>query len=137
MRCLPVRLQPGVDLRRAVEALGRQHFPEGGFVACGIGSLIDPRLRLAGDEGLTPYVGAFEILTLSGSVTPDGAHLHISIAAASGQVFGGHVPYGNEVRTTVKLLVLAPSGWALRRELDPLTGFAELAVQPIDRGGVV
>lgn len=126
MRPLPVRLPPGCDLRHALESLARDQFPDGAFVLCGIGSLIDPRLRLAGESEEARYEGPFEILTLSGTVTPQGAHLHMSIASSAGDVRGGHVVYGNVIRTTAEVLLAQAPGWELRRGPDAATGFLEL-----------
>lgn len=129
MHPLPVRLPPGCDLRRALETLCRDQFQNGAFVLCGIGSLIDPRLRLAGESEEACYEGPFEILTLTGTVTPQGAHLHMSIASSEGDVRGGHVVYGNVVRTTAELLLVQASDWELLREHDAATGFLELVAR--------
>ena len=127
MSYFPLRLNPGDDLRSALEALVTQATATA-FVVCGIGSLSDPRLRLAGADGATDLVGCFEILTLSGAITPEGAHLHMSVADAQGRVWGGHVVHGNRVRTTAEVLLVRPGEWALSRVHDPATGFKELAV---------
>ncbi|WP_093109709.1 PPC domain-containing DNA-binding protein [Variovorax sp. CF079] len=126
MHQLPVRLLPGCDLRLALESLGRDQFQDGAFVLCGIGSLIDPKLRLAGESEESRYEGPFEILTLSGTVTRQGAHLHMSIASSEGHVRGGHVVYGNVIRTTAELLLVQAPEWELLRERDAATGFLEL-----------
>ena len=126
MRELPIRLHPGADLRRSLEEVVRDEFPNGGYVVCGIGSLNNPRLRLAQEKFESVYAGPFELMTLSGTVSRDGVHLHMSIASASGQVFGGHLVHGNEVRTTVELLLLPLTEWALSRKFDSETGFLEL-----------
>jgi predicted DNA-binding protein with PD1-like motif len=126
MRELPIRLRPGADLRHSLEDIVRDQLPNGGFVISGIGSLNNPRLRLAPNEFETNYTGPFEILTLSGTITKDGVHLHMSIASNSGHVFGGHVGHGNEVRTTVELLILPLKYWTMGREIDSDTGFLEL-----------
>ncbi|QJW85700.1 DNA-binding protein [Ramlibacter terrae] len=123
MRELVLRLSPGADLRRAIEAQCREALPEGGFVLGGIGSLQDPVLRLADRDDATTWPGPFEILTLTGTVTPEGAHLHASIASATGQVFGGHVVEGNLVRTAAEVLVVGLAQWRLARELDAGTGY--------------
>jgi len=130
MRSHPLRLLPGDDLRRALETLARERFPDGAFVVCGIGSLADPRLRLAGAEAAVCFPGDHEILALSGTVTPQGAHLHMGVASATGELRGGHVVNGNTVRTTVELLLVEATGWRLRRQHDPVTGFPELQVRP-------
>lgn len=119
----PLRLNPGDDLRGALEAGART-----GFVVAGIGSLAQAQLRFAGEAGPTSIAGPLEILTLSSSLTPDGAHLHASVSDASGHVLGGHVCAGCEVRTTAELLIAPLPPGALARELDAATGYAELVI---------
>ncbi|UUX94378.1 PPC domain-containing DNA-binding protein [Aquabacterium sp. J223] len=122
----PLRLRPGDDLRAALEAAG----DVSAFVLSGIGSLSRVRLRLAGADDETVLDGPVEILTLSGTLTPDGAHLHMAVADAQGRVVGGHVGRGNLVRTTAEVLLLRLPQWSLRREHDPGTGYRELVVPP-------
>jgi len=120
-----LRLNPGDDLRGALEATGRT-----GFVVAGIGSLTQAHLRFAGEPGATRIEGPLEILTLSGSLTPAGAHLHASLSDAAGRVLGGHVCAGCEVRTTAELLVAPLPAGSLARAFDELTGYTELVVRP-------
>jgi len=54
----------------------------------------------------------------------------MSVATASGRVFGGHVCYGNMVGTTAELLIVFLPEWKLSREHDPRTGYRELIVRP-------
>ena len=61
-----------------------------------------------------------------GSVSADGAHLHLSVADAMGRVTGGHLAYGSTVRTTAELLLALLPGWQFGRAIDPATGYAEL-----------
>ena len=117
-----MRLQPGDDLRGALQA-------RTGFIVAGIGSLAHAALRFAGEPGPTHIDGPLEILTLSGSLTPDGAHLHATVADASGRVWGGHVCAGCEVRTTAELLIAPLPAGTLSRAWDAATGFAELVVR--------
>ena len=134
MQSLPLRLLPGDDLRPALEALARQAFPDGAFVVCGIGSVGEARLRFAGADEATRLPGDHEILSLSGTVTPQGAHLHMSVASATGAVSGGHVVTGNRVRTTVEVLLVGLPGWRLSRARDDATGYPELSVHATDWG---
>lgn len=123
----PLRLRPGDDLRGALEAAAAS-LGVPAFVVAGIGSLQDARLRLAGAADATLLPGPSELLTLSGSLAADGAHLHATVALADGRVVGGHVVPGNTVRTTAELLLAPLPGWRLRRVPDPATGYAELEV---------
>lgn len=126
---LPLRLSPGADLRRTLEDLAAQQSPDSAFVLAGIGSLADGRLRFAGEEAETTLAGPLEILTLGGSLSASGAHLHMSVSDASGRVLGGHVAYGNVVRTTAEILLARLPDGSLARELDPATGYTELVVR--------
>jgi predicted DNA-binding protein with PD1-like motif len=129
MQFLPIRLPPGADLRRALEGLAGRQGTDSSFVVAGIGSLVGATLRLAAETTEIRLAGPLEILSLSGSLSPAGAHLHMAVADAAGRVQGGHVGYGNEVRTTAEiLLALLPDG-SLTREPDPRTGFDELVVR--------
>lgn len=132
---VPLRLSPGDDLREAIERACAARHPGGAFVVAGIGSLVDARLRFAAQDEATVIPGPSEILTLSGSVTVDGAHLHATVATSSGAVFGGHVVGGNRVRTTVELLLAPVPGGSMRRAFDPATGFAELVTHTPDGAG--
>ena len=130
MRTLPLRLPPGAELREALHAVLRANAVEGAFVVAGIGSLSVAELRLAGADTAQTLRGDLEILTLSGSISVDGVHLHASIADASGRVWGGHVAPGCIVRTTAELLLALLPEWRLGRAADPATGYAELTMRP-------
>jgi len=87
------------------------------------------QLRFAGAAEATAIRGDLEILSLSGTLSPDGAHLHIAIAGSSGAVIGGHLCAGSLVRTTAELVVGLLPDWQFSRELDPATGYAELQIR--------
>jgi predicted DNA-binding protein with PD1-like motif len=89
-------------------------------------------LRLAGAAEATAIRGNLGILSLSGTLSPDGPHLHIAVADSSGTVIGGHLCAGSLVRTTAELVVGLLTDWRFRRELDPVSGHAELRISPQD-----
>jgi predicted DNA-binding protein with PD1-like motif len=130
MKVVPLRLQPGDDLRRALEAWMGEQEEQAGCVISAVGSLSLAQLRLAGAPEATAIRGELEILSLAGTLSPDGAHVHIAIADSSGAVIGGHLCEGSLVRTTAELVVGLLPDWQFRRELDPITGFAELQISP-------
>ena len=126
MEAHALRLNPGDDLRAALDAALKQRGAEAAFVVSGIGSLNGARIRYAGVDGAAALEGDLEILTLSGTLSPDGAHLHISVSDAVGQVRGGHVAPGCIVRTTAEILIAWLPEWRFAREHDPATGYPEL-----------
>lgn len=123
----PLRLGPGDDLRSALTALLVQRNAQAAFVVAGIGSLSRAAVRLAGREAPLMLVGDLEVLTLSGSLSPVGAHMHISVSDAEGHVIGGHVCEGCIVRTTIEAVIVWLPGWQFDRVLDDATGYRELA----------
>ncbi|HMN79159.1 MAG TPA: DNA-binding protein [Burkholderiaceae bacterium] len=133
MSYLPIRLSPGVDLRRSLEQEARA-LGGSAFVVAGIGSLSGVRLRFAAAEQETDIDGSFEIISLSGTLSDDGAHLHMSVSDEAGKVVGGHVCFGNIVRTTAEVLLVALPDWSLSRAPDSTTGYRELQIRRIDPG---
>lgn len=128
MNVLPLRLFPGDDLRQALEAWMGQQSEEAGCVISGVGSLSVAQLRFAGAPETTTIHGDLEILSLAGTLSPDGAHLHIAVADSGGAVIGGHLCGGSLVRTTAELVVGLLPAWEFRRALDPTTGYSELRI---------
>jgi len=130
MRSLPLRLVPGDDVRRALEAAVVRAGCTAAFVLGGIGSLSCAELRLAGRSEATPLRGDLEVLTLAGTIAGAASHVHASVADAQGAVLGGHLGYGSTVRTTCEVLLALLDEWDFARETDTLTGYLELAVRP-------
>jgi predicted DNA-binding protein with PD1-like motif len=128
MQTYPMRLSPGDDLRGALEDALREFNLTAAFVLQGIGSLSVAQLRFAGVDELTGLRGDLEILTLAGSISPDGAHLHMSVSDSRGQVLGGHVARGCSVRTTAEILLALLPEYRFSREHDARSGFAELVI---------
>jgi predicted DNA-binding protein with PD1-like motif len=125
----PLRLVPGDDLRVALQQALRDAAVQAAFVIQGMGSLSVAHLRYAGAQNATALHGDLEILTLAGSLSPGGPHLHMSVANAQGKVFGGHVAPGCIVRTTAEVLLALLPEHRFSREIDTRTGFAELVVR--------
>ena len=130
MKVVPLRLQPGDDLRQTLEAWMGEQQEQAGCLISVVGSLSVAQLRLAGANEATAIRGDLEILSLSGTLSPDGAHLHIAIAGSSGAVIGGHLCAGSLVRTTAELVIGLLPEWQFSRELDPATGYPELRITP-------
>jgi predicted DNA-binding protein with PD1-like motif len=131
MRTLPIRLRPQQDLRCALESILAEHQLSAAFVLQGIGSLSTAKIRFAGMDEATELHGDLEILTLAGSLSPSGVHLHIAVSDAQGRVLGGHVAPGCIVRTTAEILVALLPDHEFSRAPDPESGWDELVVRPL------
>jgi hypothetical protein len=128
MEALPLRFSAGTDLRAALAAIPHLHGVDAAFVVQGIGSLSVACIRYAGKPDAAELHGDLEILTLGGSLGPDGPHLHISVSDGEGRVTGGHMGAGCVVRTTAEVLVALLPEHRFSREHDPATGYKELCV---------
>lgn len=131
MEACPLRLPPGADLRAALTTIFGSSGAKAAFVLQAIGSLQLVRLRFAGRDAVTELFGDYEILTLAGTLSADGPHLHMSVADRNGTVTGGHVSDGCIVRTTVEVLVSILPGHRFSRIEDEATGYLELRVDDI------
>ncbi|MBM3347855.1 MAG: DNA-binding protein [Betaproteobacteria bacterium] len=130
MKLHALRLQPGDDLHLALEEFTQKSGISAGFIAGAVGSLLRARLRFS-DAGVPNLVGGpLEILSLSGTLSPDGAHLHLSAANARGGVLGGYVMSGCIIHTTAEVVIGEATALSFRREPDAKTGYRELVVSP-------
>jgi predicted DNA-binding protein with PD1-like motif len=128
-----LRLAPGDDLRAALEVafagLSRSESVAAACVISSVGSLSRAVLRYAGEPDGTEIIAPLELITLSGTLSRDGAHLHASVADAQGRVTGGHVMPGCIVRTTAELVLALLPGWEFSRAVDAATGYRELVIR--------
>ena len=134
MRAHAFRLTPGADLRAEVERLTRELSLGAGCIVSCVGSLSQARLRMPGAAGeaeaFRTFEGPMEIVSLAGTLGPDGPHVHISLARADGACIGGHLVAGCIVHTTAELVIGELQGVEFRRRLDAATGYSELTVLP-------
>ena len=99
-------------------------------IVSAVGSLREAALRLADQKDATHYAGKYEIVSLSGTFSPDGPHLHIAIADSEGRTIGGHVVEGCIIYTTAEIVIAELTDVRFSREEDPQTGYRELRVAP-------
>ena len=134
VRMWAFRLPPGADLKRELAGFLAVQGLRAAFVATCVGSLATARLRLPTHPGEPEAVLTLEepteILSLSGTLSPDGLHLHTSLARPDGRCVGGHLLDGCLVRTTAELVLGELTDLAFSRAPDPATGYHELQIAP-------
>jgi hypothetical protein len=121
-----LRLTAGDDLREALGRVPEELDFEAGYILAAVGSLEPAVIRLAGRDVPTKLDGPHEIVLLSGTLSPDGPHLHLAVADGDGRVVAGHLMRGSLVRTTAELVIGVAAGWRFTREFDAATGHMEL-----------
>lgn len=121
-----VRLLPGQDLKSEIQNFCIFNNIKAGCILSGVGSLTSACLRLAGSEITLETSGKFEIVSITGTVSQNGSHLHIAVADHTGSVIGGHLLNGNTIFTTCEIVILNLPEQEFKREFDDSTGFNEL-----------
>ena len=134
MKTYALRLRPQQDLKQALEGFQRDHALQAGFVLTCVGSLRRAAIRFANQPDTTVLDGKFEIVSLVGTLSPEGAHLHISIADGAGQMLGGPLQEGALVYTTAEMVLGDLDDLTFSRPVDPETGYDELTVRPRGSG---
>lgn len=123
------RLKPGEDLRSAIVAVVKEKNIEAGWINTCVGSLTDYTVRFANRQEANQGSGYFEIVSLTGTVSVNGSHLHISISDSIGKTIGGHLLEGCKIYTTAEIVIGATSAYEFRREKDGTTSWEELQVK--------
>mmetsp|Transcript_18447 Transcript_18447/g.45732 ORF Transcript_18447/g.45732 Transcript_18447/m.45732 type:complete len:160 (-) Transcript_18447:2848-3327(-) len=139
----PIRLNPGEDLVSAIENAASQAMSisdsSSAFVMTAVGSLDKVSLRMANasrsdGDNISPsneirdWNERMEVVSLVGTLSASGKHLHMSLSDKNGTVVGGHVMSG-QVFTTMEIVLGTIQGVGFKRELDTATGYRELVVE--------
>ncbi|MDY6940310.1 MAG: PPC domain-containing DNA-binding protein [Cyanobacteriota bacterium] len=130
---LPVRLHPGEDLKRSLfDCCTRKQINAAYLLSC-VGSLRQATIRFADRSDGTPIEKRLEIISLEGTLSRYGVHLHIAVSDRQGQVIGGHLMDGSLVYTTAEIVLGIVPNTIFKREFDPLTGYRELTIIESER----
>jgi predicted DNA-binding protein with PD1-like motif len=128
MKTYAFRLTPGQDLRKEIEAFASRENLHAGFVITCVGSLQQVNIRPANQQTPLTRTEKFEIVSLVGTLSPDGVHLHIALSDSLGNTIGGHLLEGNLIYTTAEIVLGEAESLRFSREIDPVTTFKELKV---------
>ncbi len=123
------RLKPGEDLKEGIEKQARANNIHAGWIATCAGSLTDYMLRFANMPEGSSGNGHFEIVSLAGTVSINGSHLHLSISDSTGKTLGGHLMQGCKIYTTAEIVIQATDKYEFTREKDGSTPWEELQVK--------
>ncbi|WEM43877.1 DNA-binding protein [Photobacterium sp. DA100] len=126
------RLTLGMDLKQSILAYVKQEEMKAGSLLSCVGCLSQASIRLANESESLELAGPLEILTLSGTLTPEHVHLHISVADRLGRVYGGHLQDGSIVSHTAEICLAEYTNLSFSREPDTTTGFTELVVKEVE-----
>jgi predicted DNA-binding protein with PD1-like motif len=114
MKIFPIRLKPDQDLKESLKSFVIQNNIQSGFILTAVGSLKQATLRFANQDKSQVFDERFEIVSLVGTLSTHGIHLHISLSDQNGKTIGGHLL----------------DGCIIYRTVDETTGYKELEIQP-------
>ena len=122
-----LRLQPGEEVRTTLrEWLSAQRI-DAAAITCAVGSLTHAHIRYANRADGIMTTADLEVLSLSGTLSIHGMHLHLSVADRDGKMLGGHMLDGCIVRTTLELVLQEIDGVRMLRIKDEQSGYEELS----------
>jgi hypothetical protein len=128
------RLGTGADLREEIEQYVRASYIGAGYVLTCVGGLSRAVLRLPGAKDYMTLEKDLEIISVQGTLSPEGCHLHASVSDSSGRVIGGHLSSGCLVRLTTEIALMEDTDFGFARAHDDSTGFNELVVSNLRDG---
>lgn len=123
-----IRLKPGQDIKKSLQDFVAANNIQAGWIVSAVGSLTDYHIRFANVDTGAKGNGHFEILSLSGTLSVNGSHLHIGISDSTGKCLGGHLLEGCKVYTTAEIVIGESKQLRFTREKDGTTPWEELQI---------
>ena len=130
MKIFPIRLKPEQDLKASLKTFVEQNNIQSGFILTTVGSLKQATLLFASQDETQVFEERFEIVSLVGTLSTHGLHLHISLSDKNGKTIGGHLVDGCIIYTTAEIIVGTTENFTFLRTVDTVTGYKELEIQP-------
>jgi predicted DNA-binding protein with PD1-like motif len=127
-----IRLKPGEKLKESIQSYVNSNHIKAGWVNTCAGSLTQYNIRFANQPAGTRGNGHFEFVSLGGTVSENGSHIHISISDSTGKVIGGHLLDENLIFTTAEIVMTEDKSFEFKREKDGTTEYPELQIKKND-----
>lgn len=124
-----IRLKPGEDLKQSLQNFVHEKNIQAGWVVTCVGSLTHYNIRFASQQAGCSGKGHFEILSLCGTLSANGSHLHICIADTKGKTTGGHLLNGCIIYTTAEMVIGEHKELTFTRDNDGTTEWNELQIK--------
>jgi len=129
MKIYAIRLTKGMDLKIEIQRVIKEKQIKAGIILSSVGCVSKARFRVADGINIKQINKNMELLSLNGTLSPKGIHLHINCSDQEGISFGGHLVEGNIVNTTCELVIGILENYKFDRAMDPTTGYEELIIE--------
>lgn len=128
-----IKLMPGQDLLESLNSYCIKHQIEAAYIATCVGSLSHVSFRKGLSRSQVSFKGPFEIVSMVGTLSKSGMHIHASVSDESFAVRGGHLLTGTLVQSTAELVIVELEEHQLSRSIDDVTGYKELRIVRVGR----
>lgn len=123
------RLTRGNDLKKEIISYCQKENIEAGAIISAVGCISHLHIRLAEAKEYIDKEECYEIVSITGTVSKDDVHIHISVADNTGKTIGGHLKDGTIVDTTCEVVIYELKDYIFSREPDAETGYDELSIK--------
>lgn len=128
MKIIVKRLLPNQDIKVNLISFLEENQLSAAAIISAVGSVKAYVIRVSDGSSVIHGIENREIVSLSGILTKDGVHVHLSLSGLDGRVIGGHLMEGCLVNTTLEVVLMSLED-DLTREFDPNTGYRELVIK--------
>lgn len=122
------RLIRGNDIKKEIIDYCKKENIEAGVIISAVGCIKHLNIRLAEAKDYIDKEENYEIVSVTGTVSKNGVHIHMSVSDNTGKTIGGHLKDGNIVDTTCEVVIYELKDYIFSREPDNATGYDELAI---------
>ncbi len=126
-----MRLLPGEDLVLSLHQYCRKNEIKAAFVGTCVGSLERVVFRKGYDQTLFTMDGPFEIVSMEGTLSSNGMHIHTAVSDKNFKVYGGHILSGSIIQSTAEIVIIELENHELSRTKGDLSGYKELQISQI------
>jgi predicted DNA-binding protein with PD1-like motif len=126
-----MRLNPHDDLKLSLKKFAVDNNFRAAIILTCVGSLEHYSLRFANEKRPSSRAGYYEIVSLTGTLSMDACHLHVSLSDNRGITIGGHLMEGNKIYTTAEIAIGELPDLIFERVPDPTYGFHELTIHHV------
>ena len=116
-------------MKKEIQAFADANNIEAAWVITCVGSLTNYYIRFANKKTGSRGSGFFEIISLNGTVSKNGSHLHICLSDGDGKTIAGHLLDENIIYTTAEIVLQSTDEFIFTREQNAVTGWKELQVK--------
>lgn len=127
-----IRLTRGCDLKREIVNYCKDNNINAGVILSAVGSISHLHIRLAEAKEYIDRDEFYEIVSITGTVSKEDVHIHISVSDNTGATIGGHLKDGTIIDTTCELVIYELTDYAFTREFDEVTGYDEIAIKKVN-----